>query len=76
MADSTTPHDDDVIAEFADAADADERTLIRYLAGLPVRGRVAWRIERAIAARGGERLGSILTRSLARIRRVAGGGNA
>ncbi len=41
--------DDDVVDVIAKRADADRRSVIRRLAGLPVRGRAGARIERAIA---------------------------
>lgn len=43
------PVDDRIVEIIASKADVDERSVIRRLAGLPVRGRVGNRIDRAIA---------------------------
>lgn len=43
--------DDKAIAEIAEKLRADRRTIIRRIAGLPVRGRVAEDIDREIAIR-------------------------
>jgi hypothetical protein len=43
---------DEFIAEVADAAAADTRTVLRRVAGLPVRGRRGSIIDRELAARG------------------------
>ncbi len=40
--------DDAIVAALAREADVDERTVIRRLAGLPVRGRAGRRIDRAL----------------------------
>ena len=45
------PIDDDLVAEIARAAEADTRTVIRRLANLYVRGKVAARVDREIAKR-------------------------
>jgi hypothetical protein len=45
------PIDDSVVADIAREADVDERTVIRRLAGLPVRGRPGRRIDRVLHAR-------------------------
>jgi hypothetical protein len=42
--------DDALVATLAQAADVDERSVIRRLAGLPVRGRAGRRIDRALQA--------------------------
>ena len=46
------PITDASVAAVAAAADCDPRTVIRRLAGLPVRGRVERRIERELARLG------------------------
>jgi len=61
--------DDDLVADIAKEAHADERSVLRRLAGLHVRGRAGERIDAALAARQPERLGRIIARSLARIPR-------
>jgi hypothetical protein len=47
----TPPVDDALVAAVARDADVDERSVIRRLAGLPVRGRAGRRIDRALQAR-------------------------
>jgi hypothetical protein len=47
-----TQIDDVIIAQIADEALADRRSVVRRLARLPVRGRVASRIDAAIARHG------------------------
>jgi len=42
------------VETLAREADVDPRTVVRRLAGLPVRGRVGVRVDRAIAARLGD----------------------
>ena len=42
---------DEVVGEIAKLADVDARSVVRRLAGLPVRGRVGARIDRVIAER-------------------------
>jgi hypothetical protein len=42
---------DEAVDAIARDADVDRRTVIRRLAGLPVRGRVGARVDRALAAR-------------------------
>jgi hypothetical protein len=44
--------DDQVVEDIARAADVDTRSVIRRLAGLPVRGRVGARVDRELALRG------------------------
>ena len=46
----TTPVTDDLVARIADDLGVDPRTIIRRLAGLPVRGRCGARIDAALAA--------------------------
>ena len=43
---------DELVAALSREADADERSITRALAGLPVRGRAGARIARALAAHG------------------------
>lgn len=43
---------DAIVNEIAEEADADPRTVIRALAGLPVRGRAGKRVEQALKKRG------------------------
>lgn len=43
---------DDTIASLTVEADADPRTILRALLGLPVRGRTGERVRRVLAARG------------------------
>lgn len=43
---------DDTIASLTVEADADTRTILRALLGLPVRGRTGERVRRVLAARG------------------------
>jgi hypothetical protein len=45
------PIDDTVVADLAREADVDERTVIRRLAGLRVRGRAGRRVDRVLQAR-------------------------
>lgn len=59
--------DDDLVADIAREARADERSVLRRLAGLHVRGRAGERIDAALAVRHPERLGRIIARSLALI---------
>lgn len=42
---------DDLVKAVAEAADCDCRTVLRRLAGLPVKGRVSARVDRELAAR-------------------------
>ena len=46
-----SPLTDRDVAELAAAADVDPRTVVRALAGLPVRGRVGVRVARVLADR-------------------------
>jgi hypothetical protein len=46
--------DDKVIEQLAERASADRRSVIRRLAGLPVRGKAGERIDRALAETRGE----------------------
>jgi hypothetical protein len=74
MADDSTDGRDEKLVDTL-TEDADGRTVLRHLLGLPVRGRVAARIDRAIAAVGPEHISTILQRSLARIGQAANGGD-
>ena len=49
---SPAPIDDALVAAIAAEADADDRTVVRRLAGLPVRGRPGRRVDAALAKRG------------------------
>jgi len=46
---------DEIVDRIAAVADADRRSVIRRLAGLPLRGRVQRRVDAAIAAQRGSR---------------------
>lgn len=47
-----TPHvDDNFVAEVATETDTDHRSVVRRLAGLPVKGRAGRRIDAALARR-------------------------
>jgi hypothetical protein len=48
---STTQIDDAIVQEIAREASADPRSVVRRLAGLPVRGLAGERIDRALARR-------------------------
>jgi len=45
---------DAVVREIAEEADTDERSVVRRIAGLPVRGRAGKRIDRILASRLGD----------------------
>ena len=49
--------DDDLVGKLAEEADTDPRSVVRRIAGLPVKGRVGARIDRVLAARGVATLG-------------------
>ncbi len=44
--------DEETVKQMADEAAVDERTLLKRLAGLPVRGRAGQRIDTVLARRG------------------------